>query len=72
MVYTSRGRFVEYDVLVQEMPRYLRCAYLDHASLFAGRWRAALDAAVNAVSPPEKPMTNGAEVIAGMIEEACS
>jgi len=72
IVYTSRGRFVEYDVLVQEMPRYLRCAYLDQASLFAGRWRAALDAAVNAVPPHEKPMTNGADVIAGMIEDAAS
>ena len=26
LLYTSRGRFVEYDVLVKEMPRYLRCA----------------------------------------------
>ena len=25
MLYTSRGRFVEYDVMVAEMPRFLRC-----------------------------------------------
>lgn len=67
IVYTSRGRFVEYDVLVREMPRYLRCAYLDQASLFAGRWRAALDAAVNARPPAEKPPTNGADVVAEKI-----
>jgi L-arabinokinase len=72
IVYTSRGRFVEYDVLVREMPRYLRCAYLDQASLFAGRWRAALDAAVNALPPPEKPLTNGAEAVAGLIDDAGS
>jgi len=70
IVYTSRGRFVEYDVLVREMPRYLRCAYLDQTSLFAGRWRAALDAAVNARPPAETPTTNGADVIAEMISAA--
>jgi L-arabinokinase len=67
IVYTSRGHFVEYDVLVREMPRYLRCAYLEKESLFAGRWRAALDAAINAAEPPEHPATNGADVIAEMI-----
>jgi hypothetical protein len=70
IVYTSRGHFVEYGVLVREMPRYLRCAYLDQDSLFAGRWCAALDEAVNALPPPETPPTNGAEVIAGMISAA--
>jgi L-arabinokinase len=69
LVYTSRGRFAEYDVLVREMPRYLRCAYLDQESLHAGRWRTALDAALNALPPAEKPTTNGAEFIAEMIFE---
>jgi L-arabinokinase len=67
LVYTSRGRFAEYPLLVREMPRYLRCAYLDNEALLAGRWRAALDAAVNAPAPPETPRTDGAEVIADMI-----
>ncbi len=70
IVYTSRGRFAEYGVLVRDMPRYLRCAYLDQESLLAGRWRAALDAALNAPGPPEHPATNGADVIAGMISAA--
>jgi L-arabinokinase len=67
LVYTSRGRFAEYPVLVREMPRYLRCAYLNNEALLAGRWRAALDAALSAPPPPERPPTNGAEVIADMI-----
>ena len=71
MVYTSRGRFAEYDVLVGEMPRYLRVAHLDNASLMAGRWRAAIDAAVNAPPPPVAPPTNGAAVVADMMA-ACS
>jgi hypothetical protein len=67
VVYTSRGRFAEYDVLVREMPKYLRCAYLDNESLLAGRWRAALDAAVAAPEPPQRPRTDGAVIIADMI-----
>ena len=67
VVYTSRGRFAEYPVLVREMPKYLRCAYLDPDALLRGRWRAALDAAVSAPAPPEKPRTDGADVIADMI-----
>lgn len=70
MVYTGRGRFAEYAVMVREMPKYLRCAYLDNTALFAGRWRDALDAAVNASAPPECPRTNGAEVVAEMIAAA--
>jgi L-arabinokinase len=67
IVYTSRGRFVEYDVLVREMPKFLRCAFIDNASLLAGDWRTALDAAVSAPPPPETARTDGAEVIADMI-----
>ena len=47
-LYTSRGHFVEYDVLVREMPRYLRCAYLENDALLAGHWRDALDRRVDA------------------------
>src|SRR5262249_37995585 len=67
VVYTDRGRFAEYPVLVREMPKYLRCAYLDQESLRAGRWKAALDAAFTAPAAPEHPRTDGADVIAGMI-----
>ena len=67
LVYTPRGRFAEYPVLVREMPRYVRCAFLNNESLLAGRWRGALDAAVAAPPPPVSPRTDGAEVIADMI-----
>jgi L-arabinokinase len=67
MLYTSRGRFAEYDVLVREMPRYLRCAFIDHESLFAGRWASALDELMAQPAPPERPATNGAEVVASTI-----
>jgi L-arabinokinase len=67
MLYTSRGRFVEYDVLVAEMPRYLRCRFLDQQDLLAGRWRDALDDLLAQPPPPERMATNGAEVAADRI-----
>jgi L-arabinokinase len=69
LLYTSRGRFAEYDVMVAEMPRYLRCGFIDQRSLFAGRWAAALDDVLSAAPPPERPRTDGAPVIAQMILE---
>ena len=69
MVYTSRGRFAEYPVLVSAMERYLRCAYLSHEDLFAGRGRSALEAARSSPLPSDRPATDGADVIARMIVE---
>jgi len=67
IVYTSRGRFAEYDVLVREMPRYLRSAYLPQDQLLAGRWRAAIDTVLTLPDPPGRPRTDGAHVIAELI-----
>jgi len=64
MLYTSRGRFVEYDAMVEAMPRYLRCQYLDQEALVAGRWRAALEALLAQPDPPETLPTHGADVAA--------
>jgi hypothetical protein len=69
LVYTDRGVFPEYDVFVREMPRYVRCAHLDHAALFAGRWRAAIETALSAPPPPERPRTDGAEVVSGQLAD---
>jgi L-arabinokinase len=67
MLYTSRGRFAEYDVMVAEMPRFLRCEFVDNASLVAGRWRDGLDRLMQRAAPPEHPRTDGADVVADMI-----
>ncbi len=68
ILYTSRGQFAEYDVLVSALPRYTKCGFIAHEDLFAGRWRAALDSVTSSPQPSERPPTNGAEVIAGMID----
>lgn len=67
MLYTSRGTFREYDVMVAQMPRFLRCEFIDQGSLLGGRWRAALDRLMQQPAPPERPATNGADVVAAMI-----
>ncbi len=67
LLYTDRGHFIEYDVLVREMPRFVRCAYLLQAELLRGRWQDALDHLVAAPPAPEYPSVNGAAVAAGWI-----
>jgi hypothetical protein len=64
LLYTSRGHFVEYDVLVAAMPSFLRAGFIDHADLFAGRWTPHLDRLLSQPAPPERPATNGAEIAA--------
>jgi L-arabinokinase len=64
IMYTSRGRFAEYPVMVEQMPRYLRCGYLDHDDLFGGRWRSVLDRIMAAPAAAERAATDGADLIA--------
>ncbi len=68
ILYTSRGNFREYEVLVREMPRVLRCEYIDLGDLFDGRWQSALDRLLASPPPGETPATDGAHVVARMIE----
>jgi L-arabinokinase len=67
ILYTDRGHFIEYEVLVAEMPQLVRCGYISHADLFAGRWQAHLDAVLAQPAPPLKPTTNGAQVAGEML-----
>jgi hypothetical protein len=68
LLYTSRGHFVEYEVLVAAMPRFLRAAFIDQRDLFAGQWGPHLDAVLAQPAPPEQPATNGADVAALWLE----
>lgn len=60
MLYTSRGDFREYDVLVAEMPRYLRSWFITQADLFGGRWQHALDRLMAQPLPPDTLAPTGA------------
>ncbi len=70
VVYTPRGAFREYEVLVSAMPRLLRSAFIGHDDLFAGRWRDVLDGVLAQPAPPERIETDGAEVAARIIGAA--
>jgi L-arabinokinase len=67
ILYTSRGPFREYDVLVRALPRYVRSRFIDQPTLFAGQWRDALEALLAQADPPERMAVNGAEVAAETI-----
>ena len=69
LLYTSRGRFVEYDLFVREMPRYLRAQFIDQSDLFSGNWIPALEKLLNQPPPPEKPRLDGAAVAADALLE---
>ena len=72
IVYTPRGAFAEYPVLVAHIERWLRHAFIEQSDLLAGRWKRALEEAASCAPPSERPPTNGAEVIADMISPLCS
>lgn len=70
LLYTSRGRFIEYDLFVREMPALLRCRFLPHEDLIAGRWGDAIREVMSAVPPPRRPRIDGADVAARFLLDA--
>ncbi|HVZ22942.1 MAG TPA: hypothetical protein VG871_17840 [Vicinamibacterales bacterium] len=70
ILYTTRGHFPEYEVLVEEMPKYLRSAFLAQDDVLAGKWESAVDKLRAQQKPKKKPETNGAEVAADILLKA--
>jgi predicted glycosyltransferase len=70
VLYTPRGHFPEYDVIVEEMPKHLRSALIGHDDLNAGKWEGALDKLLAQPKQKKKPETNGAEVAADILLKA--
>jgi L-arabinokinase len=70
LLYTSRGHFPEYDVLVEEAPKYLRAGFIGQDDLFAGKWEPYLDRLRAQAKPKKKPETNGADVAAEILLKA--
>ena len=66
-LYTSRGRFAEYDVFVAEMPSVLRCRFIPQDDLRSGRWRGHIEALLAQNDPPERARVDGADVAAELI-----
>ena len=70
VLYTSRGHFIESDVIVKEMPKYVRSAFIGHDDLFAGKWESAIDKLLAQPKIKKKAETNGADVAAEILLKA--
>jgi hypothetical protein len=69
LVYTDRGDFPEYPVLVSEMPRYLPVAFASNAEVQDGRLERALSSVLAQPFPAPPPM-DGAAVVADRLLRA--
>jgi L-arabinokinase len=67
ILYTSRGRFAEYDVLVEGMQRYTRSQFIPQKALLSGEWEPYVTRLLAASAPDERPAIDGARVAAEMI-----
>jgi L-arabinokinase len=70
ILYTSRGHFPEYEIIVEEMPKHARAAFIGHDDLFAGKWESHLDKLLAQPKPKKKAETNGADVAAELLLKA--
>ena len=68
IVYTDRGDFPEYEVMVAEMGRYVPCVYVSNDEVRTGRLGDALEAVLAAPLPPP-PRLDGAAVAARRLLE---
>jgi L-arabinokinase len=72
LLYTSRGDFREYPVLVEAMPALLRCEFIQQRELLEGDWTPYLDALLAKPQPRTAPATDGARVTATEILKLAS
>jgi hypothetical protein len=72
LLYTSRGHFIEYEVLVQEMPRYVRSQFIPQDALFAGEWRPYLEELLSQDRPEPADVTGAAMAADAILEAAGS
>jgi hypothetical protein len=70
MIYTDRGPFPEYEILVGEIQRHLTNAYLPSEDLYAGSWEGALRVIANQSRRYPKIRNDGAAVCARLIKNA--
>ena len=64
MIYSDRGFFPEYEVLVREMVKHLTTVYIPSEDLYAGRWKTAIEQLEKEPRAVPSLSLNGAEVCA--------
>jgi L-arabinokinase len=70
LVYTDRGDFPEYPILVAEMARYLPCAYVSNADLLAGRLTAPIHAVLEMAAPAPPDLSGASQAARRLLELA--
>ena len=70
LVYTERGDFPEYPVMVGEMPRYLAVSYLANEDLRSGRLEPALRSVLARPIPAPPDLSGGAVAARRLLEAA--
>jgi len=55
---------------VEEMPKYVRSAFISQDDLFAGKWESSIDKLRAQAKLKKKPETNGADVSAEILLKA--
>jgi L-arabinokinase len=68
LVYTERGDFPEYPVLVAELPRYLACLHVANAEVRAGRVGHAVRRVLERPMPPPPPLDGAARAADRVLE----
>jgi L-arabinokinase len=69
LLYTSRGHFVEYGVLVEGMKGIVRSKFIDPDDLRSGRWHVPIAELLAERRPPAPPRVDGAQIAAGTVLE---
>ena len=70
MVYTERGDFPEYPILVDEMKRWLPAVHVSNDDLLAGRLGPGLEEVLRLDFPPPPPMDGATVAARVLIDEA--
>jgi len=73
LLYTSRGDFVEYRVLVKGIKQYLQSAYIPQRDLLRGNWLQYIEKVLSEPAPLDRISTDGAakvaEIITGILQK---
>lgn len=71
-MYSERADFIESEVLIEGVKKYLPYVEITREDLFTGNWELYLEKVLGLSFNKELPQTNGAEVAAGIIEKYLS
>jgi L-arabinokinase len=67
LLFSSRSRFAEEEIFLREMPRVLRCEYIEPERLRAGDWHQPIRALLDQPAPAEAMRSDGASAAADAI-----